>query len=347
MRLFIRKVLTRLVLLVALLLLVFLVEWPSSYYYAVPEGTDFSKLPWIGRKMDASTPWDSTVIFVGSSICFNGINDSLLCLLCEWDNNPEGYLNLGVTHSCYAIVDVLLEQLIEERHYRPKKVILGLKPDAMPRNIHNMFPLIATSGEIIQSGADGNMLVIPSVLKKAAWNTHFITRHFKYTERDPLEVITSFYGYKPQPYIDSAEVEKNYRRLKDQAEINFNAIENDLKGGKQSLKLKLLLTKFDYVDNIRYQRKAFARSAALLDRHNIPYDILLYPNLVLARSGKQDVMANYFRRTFSDIDFSRHEIIVVRDTLFTDARYWVDMNHLNPDGADSLTRYVFEYLKEH
>jgi hypothetical protein len=85
----------------------------------------------------------------------------------------------------------------------------------------------------------------------------------------------------------------------------------------------------------------FARSARRLDELNIPYDIIVYPNLVSARMEKKGIMANYIKRTFTTIDYSKHDVITFSDTAFANAKYYVDMNHLNPDGAELLTKTIY------
>ncbi len=341
MKTFAKKILFRIFLLTLVVSALFVLKLPRSYYFSIPEKTDFSKMTWIENKLNATNNLDSTVVFMGSSICFNGINDSLLN---SWDTSTTQYLNLGITHTCYAIIDVLLENLVEERKLHPKKVLLCFKGDAMANNIHNFYSLVAESDQILQSAADGNMLFIPSFLKRVSWNVNSVTRSFKYVEGDDRLIFRSDYGFDPQRRRDSLEVEKIYKRLKTGSEANFASIEQEAKGGSRSLKLRLLLTKIDYLENVKFQRTEFERSAALLDKYGIDYDIILYPNLVSARLGKEYLMADYIKRTFTNIDYSKHEVIMINDSAFRNAANFVDVNHLNPDGAEILTRIVYEKL---
>ena len=111
------------------------------------------------------------------------------------------------------------------------------------------------------------------------------------------------------------------------------------------MKTEVVLAYTDLIENVSYQRQMFERAAKRLDQHNIPYDIIVYPNLVSARMEKKDIMANYIRRTFPSIDYSKHRIITPSDTAFANARYYNDMNHMNPEGAELLTRYIYNQLK--
>lgn len=341
MKTFLKKSLFRLLIFLVLLTLVFFIRLPRSYYFSIPEKTDFSKMSWIENKLNTTESFDNTIVFVGSSICFNGINDSLLN---AWDTTSTQYLNLGITHTCYAIVDAMLENIIIDRKLHPKKVMLCFKGDAMARNIHNMYSLVADSDQILESAANGNTFFIPAFLKHASWNTHAVTRNFKLDEGKEHERFVSDYGFEPQRVRDSVEVEKIYNRLKAGSEANFLAIEQEAKGLPQSLKLRLLLTKIDYLENIKFQRKSFEKSAALLDKYGIEYDIILYPNLISARMDKSYLMADYMKRTFTNIDFTKHNVITVTDPQFKNAALYVDMNHLNPNGASKLSKYVFDIL---
>jgi hypothetical protein len=56
---------------------------------------------------------------------------------------------------------------------------------------------------------------------------------------------------------------------------------------------------------------------------------------------KKGIMANYIKRTFTTIDYSKHDVITFSDTAFANAKYYVDMNHLNPDGAELLTKTIY------
>ena len=151
-----------------------------------------------------------------------------------------------------------------------------------------------------------------------------------------LRVINSkFKGTKSQTCCASRHVDP----------ANFNAIQGENEGRMLPLKSQVLLAYNDITQNVLFQRAMFAKSARRLDELNIPYDIIVYPNLVSARMDKQEIMANYVRRTFSSIDFSKHQVIAANDTAFANAKYYVDMNHLNPDGAALLTHYVYDQLK--
>lgn len=339
---FVGALAVRLGVLALLCTLVFYIPLPRTYYFSLLKYSDYSKINWIESKLNATPSLDSTVVFVGSSICLNGINDSILNAL---DTSSTQYLNLGMTHTCFAIIDALLEDMLERRELRPKKVMLCFKGDAMARYIHTMYPVQATPGHIQTSAFQFNTQYIPSFLKRVAWNIHSLTQTSKYIPQEEGKEFTSSYGFKPQTFNSIDKVEKSYRNLRQGSETNFNAIQGENEGRSLPFKSKLMLAYTDVTQNVIYQRTMFERSAKRLDDLHIPYDIIVYPNLVSARMDKQEIMANYVRRTFSSIDFSKHQVIAANDTAFANAKYYVDMNHLNPDGAALLTHYVYDQLK--
>ena len=338
---FVKRFLVHALILTCLISCVFFLPLPGSYYFEIPRKTEYSKVSWVHDYLKPSESWKNKVAFVGSSICLNGINDSLLN---SWDSSGTSYVNLGITHSCFAMTDVLLEQMITEQNIKPKKVMLCFKGDAMNRNLHNLFPLAANPNQILQSGLNGNTQVISSFLHHTAWNIHAATGIFKLAdEKDELEFNSAF-GFKPQKTISLKEIEKSYQRNRSGSEANFNAIEAETNGKKLGIKSKLFLLQADFVQNIRFQRVSFERSARLLEKAGIPFDIIVYPNLVSARMGKPQIMADYIKRTFTSIDFDKHRVIAVDDTCFANSRYYVDMNHLNPQGADQLTRFIYNTI---
>lgn len=321
--------------------LVFYIPLSRDYYFSILQYSDYSKISWIEKKLNNTQSLDSTVVFLGSSICLNGINDSLLNAM---DTTSTQYLNLGMTHTCFAIIDALLEDMLERRQLRPKKVMLCFKGDAMARYIHTMYPVQATPEHIQQSAIALNTQYVPSFLKRVSWNVHSITRFTKYAPVETEKEFVSVYGFKPQPYNSPEKVEKSYKNLKSGSESNFKAIQGENEGRMLPLKSQALLAYTDVTQNVQFQRAMFAKSARRLDELYIPYDIIVYPNLVSARMEQKEIMANYVKRTFKSIDYSKHRVIAVNDTAFANARYYVDMNHLNPDGAALLTEYIFNQL---
>lgn len=337
---FCKQVGLRFVLLLVVLACVFFLPIPRDYYNNLLAASDYSKISWNETKLNSTKSFDSTVVFVGSSICLNGVNDSLLN---AWDTTNTEFVNMAVSHTCYALSEVMLEDILEKRNLRPKHVYLCFKGDAMASYIHNMYSLTASPQQIAKSITYGNSLYLPSILKRVSWNVHALTRFFKYNTSDESKRFESAYGFQPQRKRTLEYVENNYLSNKVGSEANFNAIDRGNSGAAMPWKSKLTVLKADVMENIYFQRQMLTQSALLLDRYQIPYDIIIYPNMIAARMGRTDIMEKYVRRTFTDIDFNKHEIIAMNDTAFKNAAYFIDMNHLNTDGAAVLSRDLLNH----
>jgi hypothetical protein len=316
------------------------IKWPLNYYTEIPQGTSYAKISWVGKYLAQHPTLEQTEVFLGSSICFNGINDSLLNAQAA---TGKKYVNFGLPHSCNAITFELLKEMVMAQKRRPEKVYLCLKSDAIPLNIHNMYPLIATGHHITSSAADLNVYAAQSTFKRAAWNINYGTEIYKYNPIDSTKIIQSNYGYRPSPTIDSLESEKLYKKFYAFNADNFKVIEKLNKGATPDWKLQFMLTRLDYVNNVKFQRECFKKSILLLEEYNIAYDVIMYPNFVLQRDFSNEVMVDYYNGIYPEIKKFGHSIIAFDGAYLTDATSWNDMNHLNYRGAASLTE---EFLQE-
>jgi hypothetical protein len=326
----------------ALLACIFLLPIKSKYYNQLMAASDYAKISWNQNKLDATSDMSNDVLFMGSSICLNGVNDSLINI---WDTTETEFVNLAVSHTCFALSQAILQEILETRKLKPKHVYLCFKGDAMASAIHNMYPITASPSQIAESIRFGNSLYLPCLLKRVAWNVNALTRFFKYNTADYSKRIFSNYGFAPKGKRSSAAVEKNYLNNRVASEANFNAIDRANKGAEMPWKSKVTILKGDVLENIYFQRQMLTSSAALLDQYEIPYDLIIYPNLISARMGRTDIMENYVRRTFTDIDFNQHEIITINDTAFTNSENFIDINHLNTDGAERLSAILLNHYQ--
>jgi hypothetical protein len=316
--------------------LIFFIPLPRKYYTALTQHTDYSKIDWVENRLNEIQDLSSKELFVGSSICMNGINDSILN-----QGNPEGkFINLGFTHTCFAITDALVDDIINRRKQKPAMVYLCIKGDAIPTRIHNMYPLFASPDHIIQSIPQGNTYWLATILKKASWNIHSVTSSFKYKNPSYPKNFDSRFGYHPSRYSDAAEVEKIYRRNVASSEKTMLATDALINGQVMPWRHHITRFYFNFFENIQFQKNIFAITAKRLEEAQIPYCFIQYPNLITARMGRPDIMSRYFQIINPQIDFVKHRIIVPDDTVFANARYYNDMNHLNPTGAALLTRFI-------
>jgi hypothetical protein len=344
MRRFLIKMTWRTLFMLVVVMGVFSFRWSDAYYYHIPEGTTYSKIPWINRQMEASRVNDQTVLFVGSSICKGGVNDSLLN---AWDSTSTQFLNFGVSHSCNAITEELLEELIVRRHQKPKHVYLCLKSDARPTSIHNMYPVIAEPQAILNTFTEANIKAPLCVFKKASWNLNYLSRSYKFDNSYAPFIHTSEYGYELYKDADSSEVEKLYRDNKKavQSMIEFMRTTKGRHAPGGILR-KLSNMKMDYLDNMIFQDEKFEACAALLEREGIPFDVILYPNLIVQREGQEQVLAAYYKQLYSAIDFTKHEVIIAIHPELARSIYWQDMNHLNKRGAALYSDALFKSINQ-
>jgi hypothetical protein len=338
--LFFRKIVVRLFFLLLILMFVFILPIPKKYYYSYMERTIHSKLSWVWQKLNNTKSLNNTVVFVGSSVCFYGINDQLLS---NTDTTGNAYLNLGVVHHCNDITDVVLQEMIVERNLKPLKVILCLKSDALARDVHHMYPLAATSAGIAQTLRSGNCQFLTTALKRAAWNMNYLTGQSKFNTGEDSLLFSGDFGYEPQIDADSAQMEKKYAAQHEGMESIFGFLESNAKY-PTGIKKKLLSAKRNFIDNEYFQNRMFEKSALLLDEHQIDYAILLYPNLAASRAGKEEAMVEYAKVHLPGIDFKKHPILVIKDDKLSDAKSWVDMNHLSPEGAAIFSEKVRQAL---
>ncbi len=339
--LFLRNVGIRIFFLLILMTLFFVLPIPRAYYFSTMERTIHSKLSWVWEKLSETESFDKTIVFVGSSVCFYGIDDELLSTT---DTTGMSYLNFGVVHHCNDISDVILREMIERRGLKPNKVILCLKSDALARDVHHMYPLAAHTSEILETLPNGNTQFIPTVLKRIAWNTNYFTGNFKFDTGEDSLIFSGAYGFEAQTPVDSSQMEKKYNAQHTGMESVFSFLQTEARSSSPGIKNKLLAAKRSYVDNEYFQNKIFAQSAQLLDQHEIEYSILLYPNFAASRAGKEEAMVAYAQMHLSSIDFKKHPILVIKDKRLSNASSWVDMNHLSMEGAAIFSNKVRETL---
>ncbi len=311
------------------------VRWPSDYYPSIPRGTSYGKLSWIYSAMDAQKVNPETRVFLGSSICMNSVNDSLLNVL---DTTNANYVNLGLPHTCFALVYEVLEEMVVQRGLKPQKVYLCLKANSMAVDIHKLYPLVADAGDMVQSIPEGNVYAVQSLFKRIAWNHHYLTRFYKYESMNALDTSHSDYGFRALLPRDSAAVEKHYTTYAADNSQHFDLIEGLNRGEREGWKWELQLAKVDVLDNAYFQRQSIRKSMALLTAMDIDFDVIMYPNLVLQRQGRKKVMEDYYHSIFPEIKAGGHELIVLDGDYLRNASYWNDLNHLNSRGANLFTR---------
>lgn len=340
MRSFLYQLGLRLVILTAICAICASIRWPMGYYINIPRGTSYGKLSWIYNAMDSSKVGHQTNVFLGSSICLNSVNDSLMNQL---DTSEANYINWGLPHTCFALTYEVLEEMVE-RGIRPKKVYLCLKSDAMAKDIHQMYPLVADAGDMVESIPEGNVLAGQSLLKRMAWNQHYWSQAYKFHALDSAYLKHLNCGFRPLVPRDSLAVEKYYSTYAAVNSKQVDVIEKMRRGEGANWKLKVQLARLDWFNNAYFQRECMRKSMALLEKMQIDFDVIMYPNLVLQRQGRTQVMQDYFHEVFPEIRAQGHRLIVPNGPYLLDASKWNDTNHLNSRGASLFTRELLSKL---
>lgn len=340
MKSFLYQLFLRVVIMAAVLAFWATIHWPKDFYVNIPKGTSYGKLSWIYNAMNSARVGHETSIFLGSSICLNSVNDSLMNAL---DTTGADYVNLGLPHTCFALGYEVLEEMVE-RGIRPKKVYLCLKSDAMAIDIHKMYPLVADAGDMLESIPEGNVLALQSLMKRMAWNQHYWSRAYKFHVLDSAYLKHSNYGFRPLVPRDSVDVEKYYSTYAAVNSKQVEVIEKMQSGEGGDWRLKVQLARLDWFNNAYFQRESVRKSMALLEKMQIDFDVIMYPNLVLQRQGRSQVMQDYFHAIFPEIRAHGHRLIVLDGPYLLDASKWNDTNHLNSRGANLFTRELLSKL---
>ncbi|MES2679173.1 MAG: hypothetical protein V4635_04775, partial [Bacteroidota bacterium] len=98
----------------------FFIDHGQGYYLGLTEGSHYNKIPWVYNKINSGSIDSNSVIFIGPSMCVDGINDSLLTA-----KGKYGYNNFGVNHPCNGLSYIILKKILAS--HKPGRVFLGLK----------------------------------------------------------------------------------------------------------------------------------------------------------------------------------------------------------------------------
>jgi hypothetical protein len=349
MRRFIKILLGRILIVLIVVAACFAIKLNDGYYWYLPEGTAYNKIPWIYRTASDGKLDERYEIFLGSSICKSAIDDRLMT---EMDSTGKVYLNFGVNHSCNALTEIVLERLIKTWKNKPGKIYLCLKTDARPVNIHQMYPIVAHADEILESALEGNTQAAGSFFRHASWNIYAATKTWKMDTFDDSLVQRSPWGLSTSHKIDTAYV-LSLEKSGKQATQNLMEFVNTVNGAgsKASMMRKLSQLKMRVWDNMDFQDISFLNTAQKLDAAEIPYDVVLYPNFAVTRFNGQRSVESHYYTLYPEIDWTQHKIIALQSEDLKKPQYWEDLNHLNEEGArifsSALKRYLDRSSSQH
>ncbi len=337
MREFFLKILFRLSLLCAIVFLIFLVRVKKSYYFEIPQGTDHFKITWFWEKLQHKSIDSKSILFFGSSICQNAINDSLLNSI---DSSGFHYLNCGVNHPCNALTYELISEMLQNSDELPAKVFLCLKANSINTGIHSMYGLIADKQHILNSITELNGRGPESIIKKTSWNINALTQNFKFSNSVDSSIYSGF-GFVDNKRIfkrgDTDFITRDSVDIMKLMDVMAVEIKNGKIGSAISYNLQLRQILFE---NVNFQDSMFRKCLRLLELHSIPTDIILYPEYNVYKAEKEEVVLEYYGLRYG-IDNSKHRIIWVSSSELLSMDSWSDLNHLSVKGSIAFSSELF------
>jgi hypothetical protein len=145
LRIFIRKFLSWLFAFSFLLLLISFIQIPNEYIYIKFENTQYNKINWYLQKIknDDFKGKKYKGIFLGSSQCYYGINDSIL---------GSEYLNLGINTPSHDM-DLYMRESFVNAGGKSEQVYTVIGGERMVSyGIHPLMPYLVTPGWFVKNG---------------------------------------------------------------------------------------------------------------------------------------------------------------------------------------------------
>ncbi len=344
MKTFLTKLAVRAGFILLLLIIIFAIRLPQSYYLSIPEGSDYRKIPWDFRQIDAGRIDGNTRLFMGSSLCQASIDDSLLDIL---DSTDANYLNFGVSHGCNAISAYLLKEVLRKSEKKPAKVFLCLKSDSRPTGIHRMYGVVADQNEILSTFPLRNIRFGECFFKKFSWNINFLTGCYKLDTRDMNLIHRSYYGQVHIEQEGERDINKLYKAnvppMKELVRFMKVAKGRHEPGGFMR---RLSDFRMDYLNNMYFQDQKFLESVQMLEEQGVDFDIILYPNYTATQLGEEETIVAFYKQLYPEIDFNRHQLIAIKSEELKNPSLWRDLNHLNREGAALYSRLLLPVLNQ-
>jgi len=351
MKKFLKQILFRLSVLLLACAVIFCIRWKTDYYGHLPDGSQYGKATWDLEKLKTMTIDSNTVVFIGSSLCQHGINDSLLSR-----NSKTRFINLAIPGSCNALSLNMLKRVLLRG--KPKKVYFTLK-FYYTLGIHPIWPMIEEPSVIASSIFDGNANAVKSVFYHIGWNINYLTRcvkHFKKT----MPSYTSTWGHEaPSSSISQKEFEANYEDCSQTFMKLLLNQEKELKGEKMARPDGWLqfprrcwqdLYHWDLrkLQNADYQDFMLNKACELCESEGVDYDLIYFPTVFQIKEKKSHITADYYARfILKNVNTVKHRILFYEPEELTAFDCWEDMGgHLNEKGATiQTTAFMKDTLK--
>jgi hypothetical protein len=268
---------------------------------------------WIYRRVFESTkPID--IAFLGSSHTINGINDTLINQQIFTDSaHSISVCNLGYCRLGRDLTYVMMKQIIQQKN--TKTFIIEVLPDENPFS-HPVFPFLADVKDVVNPQTIINRSY-PTNLYNAA-----ISRIMYFRQDLFKDSLVYKYGLREE-YGFSTNTFMADTNLLNQTEIRRYKTRN--KSFTWSRKVNLPLPR-KWVSNIN-----------TLANNNGAKIVFLYIPPYGSPEKTPIEMSTYA---------SCGEVWVAPDSIFANKKNWYDDEHLNLQGANSLSTWVANKLKE-
>lgn len=290
-----------------LLLLYWLPINKRNLYAGLTKNCD-NHATWIYDRLH-SNPKTADIVFFGSSHTMNGIEDSLIENLL---GNKEHILNMGYCQLGVDLYYTFLQELIVTKH--PKQIIIEVRSDEN-RYRHPVFPYLASNKDVLTA--------------PLLFNPDFISENYEHLFYK-LETIHRII------FKDTANqqihIEQNFgcRNFRDTISLEhlISAKESHFKNQKKE-------SSFATWFYMKFPRYYYQKIGALCKKNNIKITFLYIPD--------------YGEPNYLPAELPTYKkygnVLLPPSTIFENTHFWFDVGHLNRAGAQALSVWVAEQIK--
>lgn len=344
MKRFISRVSLFAILLFSVSLVLCEIEFSDEFIVKKTANTSYHKVLWnLDIINNHPEKIEGSVLFFGSSLVLNGINDSLLT-----QKGLKSY-NFGINHSGNEINLYFLNRL---QHLKPKAVVF-LKRKTKREGLHKLTPLLFTPSKLLDAGQKPSLFFIQFLFKRLKLAVEFLTQ---FSDTEALQISakkhTDFGIMSSDKEVgsDFFHSEATAQKIKQFDElISLNSNQYSFLAEKEHpqfltpLKVKLRKLRVDYWEffdlatNSGAQEKFIRAAQQICEHNNIPHSKLYIPVLSDTRKVK-GYQRSYFQAAPTD-----NEVICLSDfSKFDHPQYWWDFSHLTYKGAALLAEELVQ-----
>jgi hypothetical protein len=295
---------------VAILLLFSPTDKKRAYHYLTDDCE--GRGAWLYRRIfESKQPID--LAFLGSSHTINGINDTLINQELAKESRNLQTVNLGYCRLGRDLTYVLMQHVLSQK--RTRNFIIEVLPDENPFS-HPVFPFLAEMKDVVNPQTPFNRTFAPNIYNAAVsrlmycrqniWNEPYV---YKYGLRENFGFSTNTFTADPKLLI-----EKKSRRYK-----------NRYKSFTWTRKLSLA-----------FPRAWLQDIHALAKKHGVHYVFLYIPPY--GSPEKQPIEMHTYAKYAP--------VWTAPDSIFNNLNNWYDDEHLNVQGARSLSTWVAGEIKK-